>query len=325
MSAAMPLVTVVVPTHNRCALLARLLDSLAKQSLAPAQFEVVIVHNFTDDGTEAMASNWCAGQSFRAKYLRRSNRGPARSRDMGAREGRGRFIAFIDDDCVASATWLAEGIAAFGGDDAAPQVGVVQGMTLPMPGVPQRFPCKTVTVDRESVFFETCNIFYRREAFDAVGGFSEEFLDRFYGEDTDLGWKVTAAGYGHRFAPAALVNHEVFHVSFARWLAEPLFFENLPYLVKKHPALRAHMFHRLFVSRDSFLFNGLLAAIVIAPFFPIAALVLAFVYAFERYRGGAHVGGPMQRLGRVLVGVPRGFCAWWALAKGSLRARSFLL
>ncbi len=323
MSATVLRVSVVIPTHGRRELLARLLDSLAGQSLDPSEYEVVIVHNFTADGTEEMASAWCARQRFAARYLRRNNRGPARSREMGAREATGRFIAFIDDDCVATESWLASGLSAF--DEKDQVVGIVQGMTLPMPNTPQRFPCKTVTVDRESVFFETCNIFYRRESFEAVGGFSEEFLDRFYGEDTDLGWKVTAAGYARRFAPAALVHHEVFHVTLRKWLAEPLFFENLPYLVKKHPDLRAHMFHRVFLSRDSFLFNMLLCALVVAAFFPLAAALLIAVYVFERYRGGAHVGGPLQRIGRVVVGVPRGFCAWWALVKGSLRARSFLL
>lgn len=322
---APPRVSVVVPTHARCELLARLLASLERQSLGPAGYEVLIVHNYTPDGTEEMASAWCARQPFAARYLRRANRGPARSRDMGARDGTGRFIAFIDDDCVASEDWLAEGLAAFGPEGAVPAVGVVQGRTLPMPGVPQRFPCKTVTVEGESIFYETCNIFYRREAFAAVGGFSEEFLDRFYGEDTDLGWKVAGAGFARRFAPGALVHHEVFHVSFARWLAEPLFFENLPYLVKKHPGLRAHMFHGVFVSRDSFLFNVLLAALIVAFWVPWLAALFAAAYAFERYRGGAHVGGPLARLGRIVVGIPRGFCAWWALARGSLRARSLLL
>lgn len=320
-----PRVTVVVPTHGRRELLARLLGSLERQSLAPGDYEVVIVHNHTADGTEEMARAWCERQPFGARYLRRDYRGPARSRDDGARSGGAPYIAFIDDDCAATPEWLAEGLAAFEPPEGGRPVGVVQGRTLPEPGKPQRFPCKTVNVERESIFFETCNIFYRRESFEAVGGFSDDFLDLFYGEDTDLGWKVLDAGYARRFAPAALVHHEVFHVSFAKWLAEPLFFENLPYLVKKHPRLRAHMFHRLFVSRDSFLFNVLLLALALAAFAPWVAAVLALGYAIERYRGGAHVGGPVQRLGRIAVGIPRGFCAWWALAKGSLRARSFLL
>jgi GT2 family glycosyltransferase len=317
-------VSVVIPTHGRRALLERLLESLARQTLPAADYEVLIVHNHTDDGTEEMARAWCGRQSFAARYFRKNNRGPARSRDFGAREGRGELIAFIDDDCVASPDWLAAGSAAFGGASNA-RVGLVQGMTLPMPGQPQTFPCKTVTVDAASAFYETCNIFYRREAFDAVGGFSEEFLDDFYGEDTDLGWKVVRHGYERRFAPQALVHHEVFHVSFGKWLAEPLFFENLPYLVKKHPGLRAHMFHRVFVSRDTFLFDLFLAALLLLPWLPWVSLALFLVYAVERYRGGAHVGGPVQRLGRIAVGIPRGFYAWWALVKGSMRARSFLL
>ena len=62
---------------------------------------------------------------------------------------------------------------------------------MPNPEQPRRFLEKTILIDKASIFFETCNIFYSKAAFDRVGGFSAEFMDLFYGEDTDLGWKIT--------------------------------------------------------------------------------------------------------------------------------------
>ncbi|RYF36744.1 MAG: glycosyltransferase, partial [Comamonadaceae bacterium] len=202
-------VTVVIPTHNRRDLLARLLASLAAQSLPPSAYEVIIVHNHTEDGTEAMAREWCGRQAFAARYFRKDYKGPARSRDFGARTAQGRYVAFIDDDCVASPHWLSAGLAAFEDPPAAPgaaPVGLVQGATLPMPGQPRPFLSKTIEIPQATVFFETCNIFYLRSAFEQVGGFSEDFIDRFYGEDTDLGWKMMQAGFASRFAAAALVH-----------------------------------------------------------------------------------------------------------------------
>jgi len=321
------LVTVVIPTHNRCRLLARLLASLSAQTLDPGQFEVIVVHNHTDDGTEAMARQWCDVQPFRARYFRKAYSGPARSRAFGASLAQGACMAFIDDDCEATPDWLRCGVAAFaeGTDAGETTVGLVQGSTLPMPGQRRPFLSKTIDIPGPTVFYETCNIFYRRSAFEAVGGFSEDFLDRFYGEDTDLGWKLVQAGYAGRFAPAARVHHEIFHVSLYQWLTEPLHFRNLPHLVKKYPRLREHMYMRYFISRDSLLFNLLPLALLLAPVAGPAALALTLPYFAERYRNGGHVRQLHFRLLRACAGVPRGAFAWWALVRGSWRAKALLL
>jgi GT2 family glycosyltransferase len=315
-------------------LLERLLRSLEVQTIGTSHYEVIIVHNYTNDGTEEMAQAWCARQPFPARYFRKNFRGPTRSRDFGARDARGQFVVFTDDDCVATPDWLRMGLAAFSapairakakGSDYAKPVGLVQGQTQPMPGQAQRFPFKTVCVDRATVFFETCNIFYRKEAFLAVGGFSEDFLDEFYGEDTDLGWKVQLSGYLTGYCPEALVHHEIFHLSFYRWLAEPLFFKNIPYLVRKYPALRDSMYHRYFLTKDTCLFNLLLVALLAGLYFPLLGLILSLPYFVERYRNGSRIQGIPLRLIRVIVGIPRGAFMWYALVRGSLRARTTLL
>ncbi|GAB6194936.1 glycosyltransferase family 2 protein [Lysobacter xanthus] len=328
MNASMPpLVSVIIPTHGRKALLARLLDSLAHQTLDPAHFEVIVVHNHTPDGTEEMATRWCADQPFDAFYFKKDYPGPTRSRQFGASVARGQFLAFIDDDCMATPDWLKAGLAAFGQPAAqgSDPVGLVQGQTLPMPDQSQSFPCKTVSVRGPTVFFETCNIFYRREAFDSVGGFSADFLDLFYGEDSDLGWKVTQGGYRGTFAADALVHHEVFRVSFRKWLAEPLYFRNLPSLVRKHPGLRRHMFLRYFLTRETFLFNLALLSLPLVAGRSLFAVPFIAPYLVARFLSGGHVGGVMPRLARVVVGVPRSLCTWYALVSGSIRARCVLL
>ena len=91
------LVSVIVPTHHRNALLTRLLESLSKQTLDASRFEVHIVHNYTPDGTEEMARAWCEAQPFRAFYYRRNHNGPTRSRAFGAQLATGRVPSFIDD------------------------------------------------------------------------------------------------------------------------------------------------------------------------------------------------------------------------------------
>lgn len=324
-------VSVVIPTHRRRELLGRLLRSLEQQSLGHDSYEVVIVHDYTDDGTEEMARAWCARQPFRARYYRKCFRSAARIREFGVGEARGSVVGFIDDDCVATPTWLAAGVAAFraaqvaaaqtGG--AARGIGLVQGKTLPVPCESRGFCTKTLRIESPTVFFETCNIFYAKEAFVAAGGFSAHFTT--YGEDTDLGWRVTQLGYESGFAPAALVYHEVFKLSITKWLTEPWYFRHLPRLVAMYPQLRGSMFGRYFVSKDTCLFNLLLIALCVGCVSGPLGIALAVPYFYQRYTGGAHVGGLLPRLGRVVAGVPRGLVVWLALVTGSIRAQSLLI
>jgi hypothetical protein len=48
-------------------------------------------------------------------------------------------------------------------------------------------------------------------------------------------------------------------------------------------------------------------------------------YFVERYRNGSRIQGIPLRLIRVIVGIPRGAFMWYALVRGSLRARTTLL
>ncbi len=325
-------VSVIVPTHARAALVMRLLESLAGQTLAPAAYEVIVVHNFTDDGTESLVRDWCAQQPFVARYFRKDYKGPARSRDFGARTANAAVVAFIDDDCVAGPQWLAEGLAAFdhGGQPhvastASGQPALVQGRTLALAQRPARFPYRTIQIEQSSIFFETCNIFYDRAVFLHIGGFSPDFLDAYFGEDTDLGWKLVSAGHPAVFAPAAVVRHEVHEVSLAHWMFEPARFGRLPDLVRRYPALRRHMMWRYFFSRETLLFNGFVLALLVCLLSPAIGGVLLLAYCIARYRTGAHVGSPALRVARVVMGVPRGAVAWWSMLRGSLHSRTLLL
>src|SRR5690606_34057938 len=172
---------------------------------------------------------------------------------------------------------------------------------------------KTILIDKPSIFFETCNIFYRASVYQAVGGFSEDFIEKFYGEDTDLGWKVKLAGYPCEFSQDAEVHHEVFKVSYWRWLKEPLFFVNLPYLVGKVKPLRDYMFLGYFLSADTCLFYGVVMAMIVVFWSPLLAVVFAAPYIVHRYISANHMPNPMLRVARIAFGFPRALFMWWAL------------
>jgi hypothetical protein len=238
-TAAPPRVSVVVPVRDRRALLRRLLDALAAQTLT--DHEVVVVDDHSSDGSreEALADER-AGRPVRV--VQSVTRGAVPARRAGVDAARAPFVAFTDSDCVPDAGWLAAGIALLeSGAD------VVQGVTRPLrPPLPLE---RTVAVDHDDGLYATCNVFYRRSAYDAAGGFDLDASTRLgfrpgtrltdlgLGEDTLLGWRVRRAGSAS-FAADAVVHHHVFDADLAESLRRAWTVGAFPSLVREVPELR---------------------------------------------------------------------------------------
>ncbi len=314
------MVSVIVPTHERPNLLARLLQSLQAQTWPIDRFEIIVVHNYTDDGTDRVVAEIASTSPVSITYHRVDFSSPGPSRQFGAERSRGTVLAFIDDDCEATADWIRAGVAALG--DGA---GLAQGRTLPHPGQPRRLLERTISVTGETPYFETCNIFYRTEAFHAVGGFPPEFRERFGAEDTALGWATKRAGFHTAFAPNALVYHEVFAVSLRAWLLEPRKLRHWPFLVRAFPELRRHLFLRVFLSPLTATFDlavgGLLLAILLHP----AGLALVLPYIGVRLVDRGRFRAPHILLARLICGIPRACVLIGTLMLSSLRARRLVL
>ncbi len=317
---ARPFVSVIVPTHNRRTLLARLLESLLAQDWPADRYEIIVVNNYTPDGTDALVAEMAAASEVPIHYHRTDFRRPGASRQYGAERAQGSVLAFTDDDCCATPGWISAGVAALQRGFA-----LVQGRTLPDPAQPRRLLEKTVQVEGPTMFFETCNIFYDAAAFRAVGGFPEEFRELSSAEDTTLGWALRDAGYRTGFAADALVYHEVFKVSVAEWLRAVGVVHMLPRAVRAHPSMRQALFLGWFLTPLTAAFDafalGLVAAILLHP----AALVLCLPYLWLRFHDRGRFRAPHILLARFLFGLPRAAMMAWALLTGSLRARRLVL
>jgi glycosyltransferase involved in cell wall biosynthesis len=91
---ASPLISIVIPTHNRAAILQRALDSVVAQTFQ--DYEVIVVDDASKDNTQAFLRTY---ESARLRVLRNeTNRGVSAARNLGARAARGEFITFLDDD-----------------------------------------------------------------------------------------------------------------------------------------------------------------------------------------------------------------------------------
>ena len=204
-------VAVIVPTYSRARMLPRLIAGLEAQ-LGDLDFEVVVVDDASKDDTAAVLEQIAATSPLTLRLIRQPrNRGPAAARNLGWRSTTAQVVVFTDDDCTAEPGWLTRLVA--GADHA----DIVQGRTIPDPTeLDQTGPfSRTLTIEHEDGFYQTCNIAYRRHVLEEAGGFDEAF--RFAaGEDTDLAWRAREAGAKTAFLDDAVVRHTVRPSSFLR-------------------------------------------------------------------------------------------------------------
>ncbi|MFN2544490.1 MAG: glycosyltransferase [Actinomycetota bacterium] len=230
-----PDVSVVVSTRNRVGSLPRLLEALRDQTLPPGRFELVVTDDGSTDETAALLREAAATSPFAIRVLRHETAlGPGAGRNSAWRAARAPLVAFTDDDCVPSRTWLADGLRGISeGAD------VVQGATTPVPQdlVHLRGFATTLSVVEELGFYETANMFYRRTVLEALGGFDEAFRYP-AGEDTDLGWRARKAGYRTRFARDALVYHAVHPRGLGPYLRSFWRFRDVARVLRRHPEVR---------------------------------------------------------------------------------------
>jgi mycofactocin system glycosyltransferase len=215
-----PDVTVVVPVKDRPDGLAATLEALAP--CAP----VLVV----DDGSgDAAAIGRVAARHGAGLIRLETNRGPAAARDAGWRRASTDLVAFVDAECRPVAGWLSALAPYF--DD--PGVGAVAPRVSPRGpgGTPKRrlhaYEATRSPLDmgdRPALvgpasrvrYVPTAVLVVRRSALEAIGGFDTDLR---VGEDVDLVWRLTGAGWRVRYVPEVVADHPS-RPDLRRWLAQ---------------------------------------------------------------------------------------------------------
>jgi glycosyltransferase involved in cell wall biosynthesis len=122
-------------------------------------------------------------------------------RNAGVRAARGDIIVFTDAGCRPFPGWLERLVAPLRAGES-----VTAGVSQDLDGeIQYELPPEhagQATYLRES---PTLNFAFRREAFDAAGGFDESFQ---YGSDVDFSWRLADLGYRIRCVPDAILAHD---------------------------------------------------------------------------------------------------------------------
>jgi glycosyltransferase involved in cell wall biosynthesis len=90
------IVTIVLPTYNRCRLVCRAIDSVLDQSYHA--YELIVV----DDGSTDATADRLASYGDRVTVIKQANRGVSAARNAGIQAASGEYIALLDSDDV----WL---------------------------------------------------------------------------------------------------------------------------------------------------------------------------------------------------------------------------
>lgn len=101
------LISVIIPAHNRAALLPQALNSVLEQSWRPV--EIIVVDNGSTDTTASVAREFGAAHSaedFRVEVISEAVPSPTRARNTGVRRSGGEAILFLDSDDVLTSDGL---------------------------------------------------------------------------------------------------------------------------------------------------------------------------------------------------------------------------
>ncbi|HUC36551.1 MAG TPA: glycosyltransferase [Acidimicrobiales bacterium] len=332
-----PQVSVVVSTRDRAALLGGLLEALEAQSFGLDRFEVVVIDDGSRDDTWTRIAEVSKVTPLRLLALRLEvSGGQGAGRNVGVEHAHAPVVAFTDDDCLPTPSWLETLTRPLRSSDGSgtAEAGhlVVQGRTVPWPGDADAGTwARTVWVLRATWLFETCNIAYRKRDLQNAGGFPERDQvtttgsGKVVGEDAMLGWRAIEQGASLVFDEDALVHHRRIPASYSQWLAQRRGALVFPALCARNPMARRALWGHFFLAPRSAAFDlavagGLVFAATRRARWLSALLPWVWLALPEAARyPGRH---PGVRLGQLALGDLIGFT--WLVA-GSVRSRSVVL
>ncbi len=198
---AEPLISVIVPSYQRCASVERLLLALSHQTMPVEKYEVIVVIDGSLDGTREMVEQYQS--PFKLRGIWQPNQGRAAACNRGISEAVGTLVVILDDDMEPSAQLLESHWNAHQADLRLGVLGAVPIRLEPSsPPVMQYIGAKFnqhleklahpgYTLNLRD--FYSGNFSIRRRFLTEVGLFDDQF--KVYGnEDLELSWKLRRAG-----------------------------------------------------------------------------------------------------------------------------------
>lgn len=231
-----PLLSIIIPTHNRPHLLPRAVQSALEQTID--DFEVIVVDDASDTPVHLP-------EHPKLRIIRLSqSRGGAGARNVGTYAALGRWITYLDDDDCLLPNMAAVSLEALSKSTLPTPVGVISGIELvnpegkvirkliPPPTRPRGSHFSLEKLEKGYSYNTKQTLVVEREVICQIGGWDETFRSRVHSE-LFLRLNPVCSLLGLPIATYQLYNHQGARVSSNQTLRQ----ESFKRLLDKHQEL----------------------------------------------------------------------------------------
>ncbi|MCF8246277.1 MAG: glycosyltransferase [Saprospiraceae bacterium] len=210
------LLTITICTHNRSRILNGCLESIATQKAGLQEFEVLVIDNNSTDDTKARVKDF---EGLGIRYVFEEKTGLSYARNRGAKEAKGQWIAYLDDDVLLSSNYVERALwgiknndfDCFGGSYFAEYNGEKPKW------IANDFETMIIPRDTIGLIVEPIlvgmNFLIKKQLVEELGGFNTGFGmagDTIgYGEENDMQKRLLAAGYKIGIDPELVVRNVI--------------------------------------------------------------------------------------------------------------------
>lgn len=218
-------ISAVICTLNRSNYLQKAISSLADQDLKRDAYEIVVVDNGSTDNTRSIVEHFSPIGNIR--YLYEPALGLSHARNRGWKEAAAPYVAYLDDDAIATPKWLGKILNVF--ETVKSKLGCVGGKVNPIwegarpDWLGDEIVCSLTVVDwsdsphvlnnLNSEWLAGANIAFPRELLNRLNGFSP-YLDRVGSRmlssgDVFLEKQIQRSGHTCFYHPEVEVSHHI--------------------------------------------------------------------------------------------------------------------
>jgi len=213
--------SVVIPTYHRPKELTRCLNGVLGQEISKDSYEIIVVDNDIAGSAKATVQQ-IESRHKEIRYEKRFSNNVSEARNLGAKIGKGEWIAFLDDDCIPGPDWLSKALKLL---QEVNEPGLVFGGGILVESEAQT-TCRSevIYLPKNSYLLEG-NCFYRRSEYLSLGGMKPDLgpSDKRFGyhEGSELQDRyLNKYGFQHKrvlFSPLAV--HHIKSKKLSGWLA----------------------------------------------------------------------------------------------------------
>jgi hypothetical protein len=261
----LPKVSIVIVNFNGERFIEKCLNSLNNLDYPPNRIETIIVDNGSNDNSLKIIKN----KFSKIKVFINDSNNYCKANNIGLKNSKGEFIAFLNNDTEVEKNWLTELVKVIQQDK---KIGIVGSKIIFTNGLlnsaGQRehpsfyFKDEGFKEEDKGQYDEIreveslcgCSVLYRKECIEDIGLFDEDFI--MYCEDVDMAIRCKNKGWKLYYNPQSVVKHE-YNGSGNLGLQERYVERNrLLLLAKHHPdRLPYMMFSNAYFQRNDEIFQ----------------------------------------------------------------------